>query len=63
MFEALGGVSTLFGGLLGGIFRIIPEIFKYLDRKNERKHELALQDKMIEFQKLAGSQKIEEIKI
>ena len=62
MFEALGGVSTLFGGLLGGIFRIIPEIFKYLDRKNERKHELALQDKMIEFQKLAGSQKIEEIK-
>jgi hypothetical protein len=37
MFE-----STLLGGLLGGIFRLVPEVLKFVDRKDERKHELQL---------------------
>ena len=53
--------STLIGGLLGGIFRLLPEILKYLDARNERKHELAMQDKAIEFQRLKGDQRMEEI--
>ncbi|MDQ5987812.1 MAG: hypothetical protein CSYNP_03558 [Syntrophus sp. SKADARSKE-3] len=53
--------ETLFGGLLGGIFRLAPEIMKLWDRKNERSHELAMQDKAIEFQKMKGDQRIEEI--
>lgn len=53
--------ETLLGGLLGGVFRVIPEIMKFLDAKNERKHELALQDKALEFQKLKGNQRLEEI--
>lgn len=54
-------IETLLGGLLGGVFRIIPEFLKWLDSKNERKHELAMQDKQLEFQKVIGSQKLEEI--
>ena len=53
--------ETLLGGLLGGVFRIVPELLKWLDRKDERKHELAMQDKALEFQKLKGDQRIEEI--
>jgi len=53
--------STLIGGLLGGIFRFLPELLKYLDARNERKHELAMQDKAIEFQRLKGDQRMEEI--
>jgi len=53
--------ATLIGGLLGGIFRLLPEILKYLDARNERKHELAMQDKAIEFQRLKGDQRMEEI--
>lgn len=54
-------IETLLGGLLGGFFRIVPEVLKFLDAKNERAHELALQDKALEFQKLKGDQRIEEI--
>ena len=54
-------ISTLLGGLLGGIFRFLPELLKFLDAKNERSHELAMQDKALEFQKLKGDQRIEEI--
>jgi hypothetical protein len=66
MFETItgfftGGGSAIFGGLFGGILRIIPEVFKWLDRKDERKHELAMQDKALEFQKLKGDQVIDEI--
>ena len=37
-------IETLLGGLLGGAFRLAPEILKWLDRKGERGHELAMQD-------------------
>lgn len=40
-------IETILGGLLGGITRIAPEVMKFLDRKNERKHELELIDKNI----------------
>ena len=54
-------ISTLLGGLMGGIFRFLPELLKFLDAKNERSHELAMQDKALEFQKLKGDQRIDEI--
>ena len=46
--------ETLFGGLLGGIFRIAPEIMKMLDRKNEREHELRMVGAEMEFAKIRG---------
>jgi hypothetical protein len=45
-------IETLLGGLLGGAFRLAPEILKWLDRKGERSHELAMQDKALEFETL-----------
>ena len=54
-------IETLLGGLLGGAFRLAPEILKWLDRKGERSHELAMQDKALEFEKLRGTQRMAEI--
>ena len=54
-------IETLLGGLLGGAFRLAPEILKWLDRKGERSHELAMQDKALEFEKLRGAQRMSEI--
>ena len=54
-------IETLLGGLLGGTFRLAPEILKWLDRKGERGHELAMQDKALEFEKLRGAQRMAEI--
>ena len=47
-------IETLLGGLLGGAFRLAPEILKWMDRNGERSHELAMQDKALEFEKLRG---------
>ena len=54
-------IETLLGSLLGGAFRLAPEILKWLDRKGERGHELAMQDKALEFEKLRGAQRMAEI--
>ena len=54
-------IETLLGGLLGGAFRLAPELLKWLDRKGERGHELAMQDKALEFEKLRGAQRMAEI--
>ena len=54
-------IETLLGGLLGGAFRLAPEFLKWLDRKGERGHELSMQDKALEFEKLRGAQRMGEI--
>jgi hypothetical protein len=54
-------IETLLGGLLGGAFRLAPEVLKWLDRSGERKHELAMQDKALEFEKLRGAKRMAEI--
>lgn len=54
-------IETLLGGLLGGAFRLAPEILKWMDRKGERGHELAMQDKALEFEKIRGAQRMSEI--
>jgi len=54
-------IETLLGGLLGGAFRLAPELLKWLDRQGERRHELAMQDKALEFEKLRGAQRMAEI--
>ena len=54
-------IETLLGGLLGGVFRLAPEVLKWFDRKSDRGHELAMQDKALEFDRIRGAQKMAEI--
>ncbi|KAA3649402.1 MAG: hypothetical protein DWQ11_18850 [Proteobacteria bacterium] len=54
-------IETLLGTLFGGLFRLAPEALKWLDRKDERKHELAMFDKQLEADKLKGDQAIAQI--
>lgn len=37
-------LETLFGSIIGGILRLAPEVLSFMDKKDERKHELALGD-------------------
>jgi len=59
MFEMLGG--GILGSLLGGVFRLVPEVIKYFDKKNERQHELAMFDKQCDLEKVRGQIRLEEI--
>ena len=59
MFEIVSG--GVFGGLLGGIFRLAPEILKYFDKKNEREHELLMFSRQCELEQLRGQQRLAEI--
>ena len=49
-------IESLIGSLFGGLFRLAPEVLKWVDRKDERKHELAMFDKQLDADKLKGDQ-------
>ncbi len=59
MIEILG--SAISGGLLGGILRLAPEIFKFFNAKGEREHELSMFKAQVELEKWKGEQKLAEI--
>jgi hypothetical protein len=59
MFELLGG--GIFGSLLGGVFRLAPEVLKFFDKKNEREHELNMFSRQCDLEQLRGAQKLAEI--
>lgn len=50
----------LFGSLIGGLFRLAPEVLKFLDKKNERQHELSMFQLQTDLEKLRGEFKVEE---
>lgn len=54
-------IETLVGTLFGGLFRMAPEILKWMDRKDERKHELSMFDKQLEADRLKGNQALEQL--
>jgi hypothetical protein len=58
MFELLGG--GLLGSIFGGIFRLAPEVLKFLDKKNERAHELQMFTLQTDLEKMRGEFKMEE---
>lgn len=59
MIELLGG--GVLGSLIGGVFRLMPEVLKLLDRKSERSHELAMFDRQCQLESQRGQQKLAEI--
>lgn len=54
-------IETLVGTLFGGLFRMAPEILKWMDRKDERKHELSMFDKQLEADRMKGDQALAQI--
>ena len=50
----------LLGSLIGGAFRLAPEIIKFLDKKNERLHELNMFRLQTDLEKMRGEFKVEE---
>lgn len=53
--------ETLLGGVFGGLLRLAPEVLKWLDRKDERKHELAMIDREMELQRLNAQSRAHEV--
>jgi hypothetical protein len=58
MFEMLGG--GLLGSIFGGLFRLAPEVLKWLDRKDERHHELKMFTLQTDLEKVRGEYRMEE---
>lgn len=56
MFEILSFV-------FGGVFRLAPELMKWLDKKDERKHELAMLDKQMEADKLRAEMALKQVEL
>jgi hypothetical protein len=52
---------TILSGVFGGLLRLAPELFKWINAKAEMKHELDMQEVAYKFQVLKGSQRIDEI--
>lgn len=58
MFDLLSG--GLLGSIFGGLFRLAPEVLKFLDKKNERQHELNMFQLQTDLEKMRGTFKMEE---
>jgi hypothetical protein len=59
MVDLIGG--GILGSLLGGMFRLAPEVLKFMDRKNERLHELKMFEQQCQLEQMRGAQKLQEI--
>lgn len=58
MFDTLGG--GIIGSIFGGLFRLAPELLKWLDRKDERGHELEMFRLQTDLEKMRGEFRMEE---
>jgi len=59
VIELVGG--GVLGGLIGGLFRLAPEVIKFFDKKSERQHELSMFERQCDLEKQRGAQKLQEI--
>ena len=59
MFVMLSG--GLLGSIFGGVFRLAPEVLKWMDKKNEREHELNMFKFQCDLEAQRGAQKLAEI--
>ena len=50
----------ILGSIFGGLFRLAPELLKFFDRKDERKHELAMFTLQTDLEKVRGTFRMEE---
>ena len=57
MFDIMSG---LFGALLGGVFRLAPEVLKFFDKNNDRNHEFKMFTLQSDLEKTRGQYRMEE---
>jgi len=55
--------QTLIGFIIGGIFRLIPEFLKYIDRFFDRIHERKMQEIAYKFQNIQNKQNLDKLEI
>ena len=58
MLEILG--TGILGSVCGGLFRLAPEVLKFFDKANDRRHELAMFQIQTDLEKTRGENKITE---
>jgi len=51
----------ILGSIFGGVFRLAPEVLKWMDKKNEREHELNMFKFQCDLEAQRGAQKLAEI--
>lgn len=49
---------TIISGIFGGLLRFAPEILKFFNARGDRKHELDMQDKAFQFEKLRAENQL-----
>jgi len=54
-------ILTLLSAVFGGALRLAPEILKFLGQNAQNQHELAMQDKQLQFLQVQGQLKTDEI--
>ena len=59
MLDILSG--GILGSIFGGVFRLAPEVLKWMDKKNERAHELNMFKFQCDLEAQRGQQKLAEI--
>ena len=52
---------TILSAIVGGLFRFFPEILKYMDKKNDRAHELEMLERNMDYDRLRGDLNIRNI--
>jgi hypothetical protein len=54
-------ILTLLSAIFGGALRLAPEVLKFLGQNEQNAHELAMQDKQLQFLQVQGQLKTDEI--
>ena len=54
---------TAISAIIGFFGSIVPQLLKFWQQREDRKHELAILEKQIEAQKVLGTQRLEEVGI
>lgn len=53
-------LESLLGSIIGIGARLLPEVINFFDRKDERKHELSMMDKQLDYEKVKSEFKLEQ---
>ena len=56
-------ILTLLSMLGGGLMRLLPEVFSFMNKKADNKHELDMMDKQFQLEQSRSANRIQEIQV